>query len=134
MKKPKTTLNELLSPAKDEVITEAIPEAVSETVEEPVKAEEKPKVNEFSFDLAAVKGLVNNYTRQGYKAVWCGEDAPDEIKELVYEFNENETESLLVLATPGFEKIEEKLNKCNMDHYHLVKFNADGYNILFVKL
>lgn len=126
-KKPKTVLNEILP----EEVEPKVEDTVEDTVEEP--KEEIVEVNA-AIDLTAVLNVIADYKRQGYKVVWCGEDAPKAVKDVAHPFDENETESLLVLATDGFEKIQEKLNKCKIDHYHLMQFSGTDYKITFIKL
>lgn len=126
-KKPKTVLNEILP----EEAEPKVEDTVEDTVEEP--KEEIVEVNA-AVDLTAVLNVIADYKRQGYKVVWCGEDAPKAVKDVAHPFDENETESLLVLATDGFEKIQEKLNKCKIDHYHLMQFSGTDYKITFIKL
>lgn len=126
-KKPKTVLNEILP----EEVEPKVEDTVEDTVEE--SKEEIVEVNA-AIDLTAVLNVIADYKRQGYKVVWCGEDAPKAVKDVAHPFDENETESLLVLATDGFEKIQEKLNKCKIDHYHLMQFSGTDYKITFIKL
>ena len=134
-KKPKTVLNEILPEEVEPKVEDTVEEAVEEAVEEP-KEEPKEEIVEVNaaVDLTAILNVIADYKRQGYKVVWCGEDAPKAVKDLAHPFDENETESLLVLATDGFEKIQEKLNKCKMDHYHLMQFSGTDYKITFIKL
>ena len=95
-KKPKTVLNEILPEEVEPKVEDTVEEAVEEPKEEP--KEEIVEVNA-AVDLTAVLNVIADYKRQGYKVVWCGEDAPKAVKDLAHPFDENETESLLVLAT-----------------------------------